>query len=67
MLQTENLDTYSVIIIGAGASGLATAYYLQQRGISFCILEKASIGFAWQNHYDTLHLHTMKEVSGLPG
>lgn len=67
MLHIENQNTYSVIIIGAGASGLATAYYLQQRGINLCILEKASIGFAWQNHYDSLHLHTMKEVSGLPG
>ena len=66
-MKNEVSRSYMVIVVGAGPSGLATAYYLQQRGIPFCILEKNSIGFAWQNHYDSLHLHTMKEVSGLPG
>ncbi|MGB0385704.1 MAG: flavin-containing monooxygenase [Ardenticatenaceae bacterium] len=56
-----------IIVIGAGPSGLATAYYLEQRGLSYLVLEKERVGFAWQNHYDTLHLHTLKEVSGLPG
>ena len=56
-----------VIVVGAGPAGLATAYYLQKRKRPYLILEKQAVGFAWQNHYDSLHLHTLKEVSGLPG
>lgn len=57
----------STVVIGAGPAGLAAAYYLQQRQIPFAILEKASVAHAWQNHYDGLRLHTLKEVSALPG
>jgi putative flavoprotein involved in K+ transport len=56
-----------IIIVGAGPAGLAMAYELQQRNLSYRILERCRIGFAWQNHYDRLHLHTLKQVSALPG
>ena len=56
-----------ILIIGAGPAGLATAHYVRQRGLAYAILEKNQIGTAWRNHYDGLHLHTLKEVSGLPG
>jgi putative flavoprotein involved in K+ transport len=56
-----------VIVVGAGPTGLATAYHLQQHGFDYCVLEKGCIGYSWQNHYDGLHLHTLKEVSALPG
>jgi cation diffusion facilitator CzcD-associated flavoprotein CzcO len=56
-----------IIIIGAGPAGLATAYHLQQRQIPYLVLEKERVGAAWHNHYDGLHLHTLKEVSALPG
>jgi sarcosine oxidase, subunit beta len=36
---------YDVVIIGGGSHGLATAYYLRQRGITdFAVLEKSYIG-----------------------
>ena len=56
-----------ITIIGAGPAGLATAYHLQQKNLPYVVLEKAHIGEAWRNHYDNLHLHTLKEVSALPG
>jgi cation diffusion facilitator CzcD-associated flavoprotein CzcO len=56
-----------VIVVGAGPSGLATAYYLQQQGIDYCVLDKEAAGATWQYHYDRLHLHTLKDVSALPG
>jgi cation diffusion facilitator CzcD-associated flavoprotein CzcO len=56
-----------IIVVGAGPAGLATAYYLQQQKLPYTILEKHSVGWSWQNHYDRLHLHTLKEVSALPG
>jgi sarcosine oxidase subunit beta len=38
-------DSYDVVIIGGGSHGLATAYYLRQRGITdVCVLEKGYIG-----------------------
>ncbi len=56
-----------VVVVGAGPAGLATGYYLQQKKIPYTILEKHSVGYAWQNHYDSLRLHTLKQVSALPG
>lgn len=56
-----------VIVIGAGAAGLAIGHALQQRKIDYLILEKDQIGNVWSRHYDRLHLHTLRQVSGLPG
>lgn len=56
-----------VVVVGAGPAGLATAYYLQQRKIPYTVLEKGGIGYAWQKHYDSLRLHTLKQLSALPG
>lgn len=58
---------YPVIITGGGPAGLASAYWLKTAGISFAILEKSVVGASWKNHYDNLTLHTLKEVSVLPG
>jgi cation diffusion facilitator CzcD-associated flavoprotein CzcO len=57
----------SVLLIGAGGAGLATSYYLQRQGIDHLILEQQQVGATWTKHYDRLHLHTLKQVSGLPG
>jgi cation diffusion facilitator CzcD-associated flavoprotein CzcO len=56
-----------IIIVGAGPAGLATAYELQQRGLPYQVLERQTIGYSWRNHYDRLRLHTLKDVSALPG
>lgn len=63
----RNTDDASIGIVGAGPAGLAIAYYLQKYGLPYRVLEKRAIGFSWQNHYDRLHLHTLKAVSALPG
>lgn len=56
-----------ILIIGAGPAGLAIAGQLRHRNIPFTIIEKSDkIGFAWHNHYDRLHLHTVKQFSHLP-
>lgn len=56
-----------VVIVGAGPAGLAVAYELHIRGIPYHVLERNAIGEAWRNHYDRLHLHTLKQLSALPG
>ncbi len=56
-----------VIVVGAGPAGLAIAGQLRQKDIPFLVLEKGSgVAESWRNHYDRLHLHTVKELSHLP-
>jgi indole-3-pyruvate monooxygenase len=58
----------SVIILGAGPSGLAAAACLREKGVPFIVLERAgAVGSTWRNHYERLHLHTIKQFSALPG
>jgi putative flavoprotein involved in K+ transport len=58
----------STVIVGAGAGGLAVAAELRRRGLGFTLLERAeSIGASWRGRYDSLHLHTARWLSGLPG
>jgi cation diffusion facilitator CzcD-associated flavoprotein CzcO len=57
-----------VIIVGAGAAGLATGACLKMRGVESVILEAGEApGTTWRSLYDRLHLHTVKRLSGLPG
>ena len=59
------VDAY---VIGAGPAGLATAAAMRRRGLHGVVLEKSSnVGNSWRGHYDRLHLHTPRELSGLPG
>lgn len=56
-----------IAIIGAGAAGLSTAYHLKKLGLPFKIFEKDSAGSTWGKHYRGLKLHSLKQVSALPG
>src|SRR6185295_5620050 len=57
-----------VVIVGAGPAGLARAACFKQRGIDAVVLEAGpSVGSAWRQHYERLHLHTAKQHSHLPG
>ena len=56
------------LVIGGGPAGLAVAACLQQAGLRPCVLEKGpAVGTSWRSHYRRLHLHTVKELSALPG
>ena len=55
------------LIIGAGPAGLALAGRFRNTGLPFEILEQSEkSGNTWHNHYDRLHLHTVKQLSSLP-
>jgi len=56
------------VIVGAGPAGLAVAAALGQGGVQYEVLERApSIGSSWSTRYDSLQLHTVRWLSGLPG
>jgi len=61
-------QTSKVIIVGAGPAGLAVAGCLAHQGFhDYIILDGAEqLGHSWRNHYDRLHLHTVKRLSHLP-
>ena len=65
-MDTRKIDS-TTLIIGAGPAGLAMAGQLAHRKLPFTILEASEhVGMAWRNHYDRLHLHTVKKHSSLP-
>jgi cation diffusion facilitator CzcD-associated flavoprotein CzcO len=65
---TTSSHETDTLVIGASAAGLATAACLTQAGVDVEILEASDVvGTAWRHHYDRLHLHTPKSISGLPG
>ncbi|MCB2376485.1 NAD(P)/FAD-dependent oxidoreductase [Hymenobacter sp. BT635] len=56
------------VVIGAGQAGLAAAYYLQQHGLRFVVLdERPAVGDVWATRYDSLRLFSPAWASGLPG
>lgn len=68
MNHTTAVNETSTLIVGAGPAGLAVAACLKERGVPFILLEQGDrVGRAWHNHYDRLHLHTSRSMSGLPG
>jgi len=61
------MDT-EILVVGAGPAGLAVAAALIDRGHCPVVIEKAAhVAASWRAHYDRLHLHTVKELSALPG
>jgi putative flavoprotein involved in K+ transport len=62
------VECNEVLVIGAGPAGLATAAVLKRNGIEATILEKSDdVAASWRQHYDRLHLHTVRWLSHLPG
>jgi putative flavoprotein involved in K+ transport len=62
------VEAYEIVVVGAGAAGLATAKLLGDEGLSPLVLEAGpEPGAAWRDRYDRLRLHTPRLLSGLPG
>jgi putative flavoprotein involved in K+ transport len=56
-----------VIVVGAGAAGLAVAAVARQHGVRPVVLEQAAdLGGGWPGRWDSLRLHTVRTMSALP-
>jgi putative flavoprotein involved in K+ transport len=54
-------------VVGAGPAGLAAGAMLRRQGIEPLLVDRAeAIGDSWRQHYDRLHLHTVRWLSNLP-
>lgn len=56
-----------VVVIGAGAAGLATSRELSRMQLDHVVLERGQPGDSWRRAYDSLTLHTGRHMSSLPG
>src|SRR5215218_1589161 len=63
--EPERLGT---VVVGAGQTGLATAYFLGRAGVPCVVLdEHARVGDQWRRRYDSLLLNSPAQYDGLPG
>ena len=61
-------NSFDVIVIGGGQSGLVSGYYLKQTDASFVILDaNEQIGGSWQHYYESLKLFSPAKWAELPG
>ncbi|MGD6777604.1 flavin-containing monooxygenase [Sutcliffiella horikoshii] len=62
------MESYQVVIIGAGQAGLSMGYYLKKEGIPFVIVDgNEQVGDSWRKRYQSLVLFTPRRYSSLPG
>jgi putative flavoprotein involved in K+ transport len=60
-------DAAPVVVVGAGAAGLAVAAALGREGTRAVVLEAEDrVGAVWARRYDRLRLHTVRRFSALP-
>ena len=59
---------HDVVIVGAGQAGLATSYWLTQRGIDHVVLERGRVGESWRSRrWDSFALNAPNWAFRLPG
>lgn len=61
------MDDRTVVVIGAGPAGLASAAELGRRGVPAVVLERAdAVGSSWRGRYDRLRLNSSRWFAKLP-
>jgi putative flavoprotein involved in K+ transport len=64
----QDPERLGTVIIGAGQTGLATAYFLGKAGVPCVVLnDRQRVGDQWRQRYDSLLLNTPAQYDGLPG
>jgi len=61
-------ERVSVVVIGAGQTGLSVGYFLAKHGVPFVILDAhGRVGDVWRRRWDSLRLFTPAKFDGLAG
>lgn len=64
----EGRTRVDVVVVGGGQGGLGVAYYLEQAGVEFVVLERGRLGETWlSQRWDSFALNTPNWMNGLPG
>ena len=62
------MESFDVVVIGGGQSGLAVGYYLRRTGLSYTIIDdQKEGGGAWLHTWKSLRLFSPAQWSSLPG
>jgi len=62
------METFDVVVVGAGQAGLAVSYFLQLDHRSHVVLESGRIGESWlSQRWESFKLNTPNYMSVLPG
>ena len=62
------MESFDVVVIGGGQSGLAVGYYLRRTGLSYVIIDDQNEGGgAWLHTWKSLRLFSPAQWSSLPG
>jgi putative flavoprotein involved in K+ transport len=68
MIAENKIESFKVIIIGAGQAGLSAGYFLKKNNVDFLILDaNERVGDSWRNRWDSLKLFTPAKFNGLAG
>lgn len=58
----------NTVVVGGGQAGLATSYWLTQRGVEHVVFDRReALGGAWQDRWDSFYLNTPNFGLELPG
>jgi len=63
----EVMNRIPVAVVGAGQAGLATSYWLTERGIDHVLFERGRPGDSWRHRWDSFCLVTPNRTLDLPG
>ena len=67
-VDADGRERIPVVVVGAGQTGLATAYHLGRVGLQCVVLDgNTRVGDQWRRRYDSLLLNTPAQYDGLPG
>ena len=62
------MESFDVVVIGGGQSGLSVGYYLRRTGLSYVIIDdQKEGGGAWLHTWKSLRLFSPAQWSSLPG
>jgi putative flavoprotein involved in K+ transport len=62
----ESMPEAEILVIGGGPAGLTSAGALKHAGLEATILDASEhVGQSWEQRYERLHLHTVRNFSGL--